>query len=73
MTSRASHIFTKTGDARSEIEQVLHELGTTAEEAGFQKSIYVARADQTVVFLSGKAAALAGALRQRPGWNEPEQ
>jgi hypothetical protein len=68
------HIFTKTGDARDELESLLRELGPEpAESKGFHKVMHVTRAAQTVVFLTGGATPLAAALRLRPGWVEPEQ
>jgi hypothetical protein len=68
------HVFTKTGDARAEADGLVARLGAaTPADAGFHKSIYVMRADQTVVFLTGRDTALAAALRGRTGWQEPEQ
>ena len=73
MSNSSYHIFTRLGDARSEVESVLRELGVSPEDAGFHKAIHVSRANQTVVFLTGRESLLANTLRKRKGWNEPEQ
>jgi len=73
MSTQSFHIFTKSGDARPELDAVLKQIGAAdAEQAGYAKSIYVTRADQTVVFVTGREAPLAHALRDRTGWQEPE-
>jgi hypothetical protein len=69
-----SHIFTRNGDARAEVDALVRELGTaTAADAGLHKMLYVTRADQTVVFLASAEIPIAAALRRRTGWREPEQ
>lgn len=73
MSAQSFHIFIKPGDAGRELAGILEELGAaTPEQAGCQKSIYVTRADQTVVFATGREAPIARALREREGWQEPE-
>jgi len=64
-------VFVRRGDARSEIDRLVAELGTAPEAAGLHKYIYAAKADQTVVMVASRSAPLAGALRGRAGWIEP--
>jgi hypothetical protein len=73
LSNQPFHVFTRAGDARSEVEQLLAELGGTPESTGYHKMIYVTRADQTVVFLTGPQTPVAQALRGRGGWQEPQQ
>jgi hypothetical protein len=74
MGTQPYHIFTKAGDVRPELEDVLQGLGVEVpEQAGYHKSLYVTRANQTVVFVAGAESLLAEALRARKGWQEPEQ
>jgi hypothetical protein len=63
-------VFVRRGDGRPEVEGLVAALGGAAA-AGLQKYFFVARADQTVVLVSSRDAALAGALRSRRGWAEP--
>lgn len=65
-------VFTKRGDARAEVDQLLAELSAAHGEAtGFLKYLYVTRAEQTVVMVTDRTSPLATALRGRRGWNEP--
>jgi hypothetical protein len=74
MNVPAYHIFTKPGDARGEVDAILKALDArTPGQAGYRKSLYVTRADQTVVFTDDRASPIAQALRARAGWQEPEQ
>lgn len=66
-------VFLKRGDARSEVDEILTELGMDAEAAGLRKSLFVAQAHQTVVMVATRDAPLAAALRERKGWAEPEE
>ena len=63
-------VFIKRGDARREVEAVAGELGMDATAAGLRKSIYAAKADQTVVLVTRRDSPLAAGLRAR-GWQEP--
>lgn len=65
------HVFTRRGDARAEVDGILRELGVTPERGGLHKYLFVTKADQTVVMVSGADAPLAAALRERRGWLEP--
>jgi hypothetical protein len=74
MDREAFHVFVKAGDAQQEVEAVLNQLGTPSPEAaGHHKTVYVTRANQTAVMVTGPQAPLAQALRVRPGWIEPAQ
>jgi hypothetical protein len=64
-------VFIRRGDATSELNQLISQLGSDPEAAGLRKFFYVARADQTVVMLSGREVPLGKALRGRKGWEEP--
>ena len=64
-------VFIKKGDARREVEAIARELGMTdAAAAGLHKSIYAAKADQTVVLVTRRDSPLADRLRAG-GWQEP--
>ena len=63
-------VFIKGGDARHEVEAVARDLGMDAATAGLHKSIYAAKADQTVVLVTRRDSPLAVHLRAR-GWEEP--
>ena len=65
-------VFVKRGDVRAEVEAAARGLGGTALQAGLHKTIYAARADQTVVLVTSREAPLAAALRAR-GWAEPKE
>lgn len=73
MSEPVYHIFTKSADARQEVDELVQGLAAEGGETGFHKMIFVTRANQTVVFVKHRHAALAAALRQRRGWQEPEQ
>lgn len=73
MSDTSFAVFTRTGDATAEVDRLVRELGGSAEAAGLHKSMYVTRADQTVVMTSGPDAPLADALRGRSGWREPRE
>lgn len=74
MSPQPYYVFVKPGDARPELEELLEHLAEGAAEAvGYHKSIFVTQANQTVVFVTGREVPLAGALRGREGWQEPEQ
>ena len=67
-------VFTRRGDARAEVDEVVHQLEEQygpAQPVGFVKYLYVTKADQTVVLVTSRNAPLAAALRARPGWIEP--
>jgi hypothetical protein len=68
----AFHVFVKEGDAVAEVQELLRGMGARAEEAGLHKALFVTRARQTVVMVTGPEVRLALALRERPGWSEPE-
>lgn len=63
-------VFIKRGDARGEIDEIAGRLGTDASTAGLHKTIYAARANQTVVLVTDRRSPLAAELRAR-GWEEP--
>jgi hypothetical protein len=68
------HVFVKAGDALGDVEAALAALaarGTSKDEAGLYKAMYVSRADQTVVMTETGHSRLAAELRGRPGWDEP--
>jgi hypothetical protein len=69
-------VFIKRGDATAELGRVLDELrgagGGADAELGLHKTMYVARADQTVVMVASRETPLAAALRARRGWFEPK-
>jgi hypothetical protein len=67
------HVLVRRGDATAEVEAVLRGMGATPERAGLHKVLYVTRAEQTVVMLTGPGSPLARELRGRPGWEEPAQ
>lgn len=71
MQSPEHHVLIRSGDATGEVEEVLREIGASAEEAGLERSIFVTRANQTVVLARASEASIAQALRARPGWSEP--
>jgi hypothetical protein len=76
MSVRAQPVFIRRGDGRAEVDEILHQLeerGAPGEDLGFVKYLYVTKAEQTVVMLSGRHTPLARALRARPGWSEPIQ
>lgn len=76
MSPPAHPVFIKRGDARSEVDRLLEELKRahgSAEAVGFHKYIHVTKADQTVVFVTGRDTPLAAALRGRAGWQEPQE
>lgn len=73
MAGSPYHVFTKHGDARAEVDELVRGLGGDAAEAGLHKAIFVSRANQTVVMLRDPEAPLAGLLRGRKGWHEPAQ
>ncbi len=67
-------VFIKRGDARPEVDRLLAELKRThgsAGHAGFHKYLYVSKAGQTVVMVTGRDTPLPAALRGRVGWQEP--
>ncbi len=70
-------VFTKAGDARKEVDEILQSLkeASSADQhaLGFHKHLYVARAGMTVVFVTGRTTPLAEALRERKGWTEPRE
>lgn len=69
--ARVYPVFIKRGDARLEVESLARANGATPEGAGLHKAIYAAQADQTVVMVTDRDAALAGWLRGA-GWLEPQ-
>jgi hypothetical protein len=74
MSAPESHVFTRKGDARSEVDKALAELKRVHGEsvdAGFNKYMYVTKADMTVVMVGKADSLLAGVLRGRAGWTEP--
>ncbi len=76
MNQPAYPVFIKRGDARAEVDRLLEELKRahgSAEAAGFHKYLHVTKADQTVVFVTGRETPLAAALRGRAGWQEPRE
>jgi hypothetical protein len=69
-----SYIFLRPGDATAEVDEAARRMRArhgSDEAAGFVKHLYVTRADQTVVFLTGPDVPLAAELRSRRGWMEP--
>lgn len=70
-------VFTRRGDGRKEVEEVLRSLkeasGADERALGFHKHLYVARAGMTVVFVTDRNAPLAEALREREEWTEPRE
>lgn len=64
-------VFTRGGDAIEEVERIVASSGGAAA-AGLQRSIYVTRANQTVVMVTGRETPLARALRAA-GWDEPQE
>jgi hypothetical protein len=73
MSEKRYHIFTKQADARREVDEAVEALAREQPATGFHKSVFVTRANQTVVFVTDRDAPLAAVLRERPGWHEPEQ
>ena len=74
MSAPESHVFTKKGDARAEVDKAVAELKRAHGpdvDAGFGKYMYVTKADMTVVMVGAADSLLAAALRVRPGWTEP--
>lgn len=68
------HVFTKKGDARAEVDKGVAELKRMHGpdvDTGFNKYMYVTKADMTVVMVGAAGSLLAGVLRGRPGWTEP--
>lgn len=63
-------VFRKDGDARAEVERLTRGLGHDPAASGHHKTIYAARADQTVVLVTDRESPLARELRAR-GWSEP--
>lgn len=74
MPDEAFHVLIHPGDARAEVDRALEALkrrhGAEAD-LGFHKYMYVTRAEQTVVMVSGPDAPVAVALRAGKGWEEP--
>lgn len=68
--SGAYPVFRKDGDARHEVEGLVRALGGNGPRIGLHKTIYAARADQTVVLVTDREAPLARELRAH-GWSEP--
>lgn len=66
-------VFVKRGDALAEVDALVRELGGSPESAGLHKILYVTRAGQTVVMVTGREAPLAQRLRERGGWEEPDE
>lgn len=64
-------VFVRRGDARGEVDLAARGLGMSPAAAGLHKTIYAARADQTVVLVTSRDAPIAAALRER-GWAEPK-
>ena len=64
-------VFVRRGDATAEVERLVAAAGG-GETAGLQRSIYVTRANQTVVMVTGRETPLARALRAA-GWEEPQE
>jgi hypothetical protein len=65
-------VFTRRGDARREVDELVRGLAKSPTEAGLHKAIYAAQADQTVVLVTDRKAPLASALRAT-GWQEPRE
>ncbi|HEX6927450.1 MAG TPA: hypothetical protein VF167_18650 [Longimicrobiaceae bacterium] len=63
-------VFRKDGDARGEVQELVRTLGGDGPRIGLHKTIYAARADQTVVLVTDRESRLASELRTR-GWSEP--
>lgn len=74
MSAPEYHVLIRPGDARPEVDRALEALkrerGADAD-LGFHKYMYVTRAEQTVVMVSGPDAPVAVALRTGKGWTEP--
>jgi len=74
MSSPEYHVLIHRGDALAEVDRVLEALkrerGADAD-LGFHKYMYVTRAEQTVVMVSGPDSPVAVALRAGKGWTEP--
>lgn len=70
-SDREYPVLIKRGDAHREVDQLLDELRLSPDEAGLHKCIVVARANQTVVMVTDRAAPIARALRTHMGWLEP--
>lgn len=62
-------VFVRRGDSTPEVDRMVASLGGPAA-AGLHRSIYVLRADQTVVMVAARDAPLAAELRTA-GWSEP--
>lgn len=74
MSEVVYHVFTKPGDAVSEVEAAIQALklrGVSKQDAGLYKCMYVTRADQTVLMTESPDSALAAEVRGRGGWMEP--
>ena len=74
MEQAPHHVLTRTGDGLADVEAALTRLaarGIARAEAGFQKALFVTRADQTVVLTTERASTLAAELRAAGGWKEP--
>ena len=62
-------VFVRGGDSTPEVERIVTSLGGPAA-AGLHRSIYVTRANQTVVVVTARDTPLAIELRAA-GWSEP--
>jgi hypothetical protein len=74
MPAPESHVFTKKGDARAEVDRALAEMKRMHGpdvDTGFNKYMYVTKADMTVVMVGAADSLVATALRGRAGWTEP--
>lgn len=65
-------VFVKPGDAQDEVDALVRELSGPSA-AGLHKTLYVTRAAQTVVMVTGREVPLARRLRERDGWEEPDE
>jgi hypothetical protein len=69
-------VFIRRGDALDEIRLALASLRGAGDasdvELGLHKTMYVARADQTVVMVTDATSPLAEALRSSGRWQEPK-
>jgi hypothetical protein len=64
------HVLTKAGDASSEVEAAVREIGG-AEAAGLHRHFFVTRANQTVVLALSSDSRIVRLLRGARGWLEP--
>jgi hypothetical protein len=63
-------VLVRQGDATPEVTAAVRELGMTSEAAGLHRTLFVTRANQTVVMVKDADVPIAAALLAR-GWAAP--